>query len=115
MVPGMPLLGLGTPVKRFPRRRPASRGGPRYSVWLMVPGMALLGLGTAGKRFRGRWLGLLMLSTLFALILFLPACHSGNTIPPAVTGTPTGTYSLTVTATSGSLTQSAPFQLTVTP
>jgi hypothetical protein len=85
---------------------------------LMVPGMAVLGIGIAGKR-RGRGkmsrlLGLLTLSMLFALVALQPACHGGTT-PPTVSGTPTGTYSPTVTATSGTLTQSASFSLTVSP
>jgi len=59
-------------------------------------------------------LGLLMLSIFFALTLLQPACSSGKT-QPTVSGTPTGTYSLTVTATSGSLSKSQGFSLTVTP
>ncbi len=113
--PQSTVLNLTTTPQPITTVASATRGSPLYALWLMVPGMALLGLGAGGKRFRKRWLGLLTLSTLFAFVLFLPACHSGKTIPPAVTGTPTGTYSLTVTATSGTLTQSAPFQLTVTP
>jgi hypothetical protein len=73
--------------------------------------MALLGLGV-GKRRRFRFLGLLALSAFFALVLLLPACSSKKTQPP-VAGTPAGTYSLTVTATSGSFTSTAGFNLTV--
>ncbi len=89
--------------------------GPLYALGLMVPGMALLGLGSGKRRGKkGRLLVLLTLSLLFALVLLQPACHSGVTLP-MVSGTPSGTYPLTVTATSGSFSQSAPFQLTVTP
>jgi len=82
-----------------------------YTFWLMVPGMALIGVGSAGKR-RQRWLLGLGLSLLFALVLLQPACSSGKT-PTTVSGTPAGNYSMTLTATSGSFTQSASFNLTV--
>jgi uncharacterized repeat protein (TIGR01451 family) len=88
--------------------------GPRYALWLMVPGMALIGLG-AGKKRRSRWLAGLTLSMFFVLVLLQPSCSSGNKTPAQVSGTPTGTYTMTVTATSGSFTQSKGFQLTVTP
>ncbi len=90
---------------------------PLYALWLMVPGMAVLGLRAGGKHAgkRSRLLGLLMLSVFFALLLLQPSCSGGKT-QPTVSGTPTGNYSgLTVTATSGSFSQSAPFSLTVTP
>jgi len=94
---------------------------PLYALWLMVPGMTLWGLGAGGKR-RGwrkgkttsRLLGLLALFVLFALVLLQPSCSSAKT-QPTVSGTPSGTYPLTVTATSGSFTQTVPFSLTVIP
>jgi hypothetical protein len=59
-------------------------------------------------------LGLLTLSVLFALVMLQPSC-SGNSTPTPVSGTPSGTYNLTVTATSGSYSQAVAFQLTVSP
>jgi hypothetical protein len=94
-------------------------GSPRFALWLMIPGMAVLGWG--GNR--GRWkqkgvisrlLGVIALCTLFALVLLQPSC-SGAKTPATVGGTPTGTYSLTVTATSGSFSQTQGFSVTVTP
>ena len=92
---------------------------PVYALWLMVPGMSLLGLISGGNRRRGwkkkgRLLGLLMLSVFFALVLLQPSCGTGTT-PIPVSGTPSGVYPLTVTATSGSISKSVPFVLTVTP
>jgi hypothetical protein len=85
-----------------------------YALWLMVPGMTLLGWRVGGKGEKARLLGLLMLSLFFALILLQPACSSTKT-PVPVSGTPSGVYPMTVTATSGSFSSTAPFQVTVTP
>ncbi|MFZ0138249.1 MAG: SBBP repeat-containing protein, partial [Candidatus Sulfotelmatobacter sp.] len=90
---------------------------PVYAFWLMVPGMALLGLGSggrsAGKKMKCLWV-FLALSVLFAMVLLQPSCSTGKT-QPTVSGTPSGTYSLTITATSGTFTESVPFSLTVVP
>jgi hypothetical protein len=85
--------------------------GLRYALWLMLPGAALISLG-GKKRRRNRLLGLLMLLTLFAFIVPLPACSQAKQIP-TTSGTPAGTYTLQVTATSGTFTQSSGFSLTV--
>jgi hypothetical protein len=73
--------------------------------------MALLGLG-GGKRRRNRMLVWLAVATLFTLMVLQPACSTTKE-QPVVSGTPAGTYPLTVTATSGSNTQSIGFTLTV--
>jgi uncharacterized repeat protein (TIGR01451 family) len=101
---------VNNPQASAPWRRPL------YALWLMVPGMAVLGLGGSKRRGKKRrMLGILLaLSVLFALIALQPSCSSAKT-QPTVSGTPSGTYSLTISATSGSFTQSAPFSLTVTP
>ncbi|MFZ0953746.1 MAG: SBBP repeat-containing protein [Candidatus Sulfotelmatobacter sp.] len=90
---------------------------PIYAFWLMVPGMTLLGLGSRGKgggKKINRLLALLALSVLFGMVLLQPSCSTGRT-QPTVSGTPSGTYSLTITATSGTYTQIVPFSLTVVP
>ena len=87
---------------------------PLYALWLMVPGMALLGLGGKRRGKMGRVLGLLMLSALFALVLLQPSC-SGSKTQPTVTGTQSGTYSIPITATSGTFSKSQTVQLTVIP
>jgi uncharacterized repeat protein (TIGR01451 family) len=110
-------MNLATTPQPVAAITPGAWRSPLYALGLIVPGMALLGLGTSGKRRRSRMsrlVGLLMLSGFFTLILLQPSCSSGKT-QPIVSGTPTGTYSLTVTATSGSISRSAPFSLTVTP
>jgi hypothetical protein len=80
-----------------------------------------LGLGTGGKRRgggngkkRSRLLALLAFFVLLTLVLLQPSCSSTKT-QPTVSGTPSGTYPLTVTATSGSYTVTQNFSLTVIP
>ena len=75
------------------------KGRPVYALWLPIPGLALLGAGVSGfSRKRRAWMAVL-LSGFFALVLFLAACSSKTTT--TVTGTPAGTYVVTVSATSG--------------
>lgn len=88
--------------------------GPMYALWMMVPGMAWLGFGAGKKRRGSKWLGLFALSVFFTLVLVQPSCSSPRT-PTSTSGTPPGTYSLTVTATSGSYSKTQSFQLTVIP
>jgi len=87
-----------------------------YALWLPVPGLALLGVGFGGSRRRRilgrRIFGMLMLLAVFALILLQPACSGTSTQPP-VSGTPAGTYTIVVSATSGTDTKTFPVQLTV--
>jgi len=85
--------------------------GPFYAFWLIVPGAAIIGL-SGKKRRRRRLFGMFVLLALFAFIIPLPACSKAKQ-QPVVSGTPAGTYTLTVTAASGSFTQSAGFSLTV--
>ena len=88
-------------------------GIPFYATWLPVSGLALLGVGLGGKTSR-RWRVLmgLLLAGLFALILFLPGC--GSTAPvTTTTGTPAGTYPVTINAVSGSATRSTVVTLVV--
>jgi hypothetical protein len=81
-----------------------------YAIWLIIPGIALLGVG--GNRQRRRILGILMLCTLFALLLLVPACSSSKTQPP-VSGTPAGNYNITVTSAAGTDSKTQTVGLTV--
>jgi uncharacterized repeat protein (TIGR01451 family) len=86
--------------------------GPLYAIWLGLPGIALLGIGAGEGNRRGKILALL-LCMLFALLLLQPGCSSKSTTT-AVGGTPAGTYTITLTATSGTATtHNYPFTLTV--
>ena len=72
-----------------------------FAVWLAFPGLMVLSLGIKGDHRRRRIMGITMLCwTLFSLVL-LPACNSAVVQPP-VSGTPAGSYTVLVTAASGS-------------
>jgi len=81
-----------------------------YAFWLIIPGIALVGVG--GNRQRRRIFGILMLCTLFALLLLVPACSSSKTQPP-VSGTPAGNYTITVTSAAGTNSKTQTIGLTV--
>jgi hypothetical protein len=94
-------------------RHSSGPGIPLYATWLPVSGLALLGAGLGRKHSRRRrWLMGLLLGVLLALILLLPACGSSSTIT-TTTGTPAGTYAITVNAVSGGATRSTVVELVV--
>jgi hypothetical protein len=89
------------------------KGGPWYALWLPVCGLAFLGVGIGGKMSRRRrWLTGILLGGFFALVLLQPSC--GTSAPSTVTtGTPAGTYTLTINANSGPATRTTTVQLVV--
>jgi uncharacterized repeat protein (TIGR01451 family) len=82
-----------------------------YAMWLMIPGLALVGVGMGGGKGR-RAVGMVLLCTVFALLLLLPACSSKST-PAPVSGTPAGTYTIPITASSNLDSKSVSVTLTV--
>ena len=110
--PGSSTVGITTTAR--PIVTPAASLLTRhfYAIWLAVPGLTLLGVGVRGDRRRRRILGILMFCALFAMLLLQPACSSTTSQAP-VSGTPAGTYTVTVTATSGSDTKSQNITLSV--
>jgi hypothetical protein len=85
-------------------------GGPIYAFWLPLSGLALIGSGISRRRK-------LMLALVFAALLVAitlqSACGYSRRNTSTTTGTPAGTYPITINATSGSATRSTVVQLVV--
>lgn len=87
-----------------------------YATILPVFGIALLGAGmiSAGTR-RRKMFGFLMLGMVLTGLLFMPACSSGSgSKGGGTTGTPAGTYTITVTGSSGGATATGSPALSLT-
>ena len=88
---------------------------PRYYYAVLLGGgLPLAGLFLIGGPQRRRWSTLLGLMLLMAFLVAVPGCGGGggshHTQDP---GTPAGSYVVTLTATAGSLSEQASFNLTV--
>jgi len=83
-----------------------------FTVWpvAMMFGLFVLSIGNRSKKTR-RWS---LAFGALALGFCLVSCGGGNSTPPPIIGTPPGTSSITVTATSGT-THAATLTVTVTP
>jgi hypothetical protein len=96
-----------TPASLFPS------GKPFYAALLPMSGLALMGFGMGGKKSKRRLLLMtLMMTAFFSLIMFQAGCGSSSTTT-TTSGTPAGTYNLTVTATSGTATRTQQIILVV--
>ena len=114
-VSGQVSFAITTTAPTAELRRPADRT-PRMFYALLLPG--LLGLVfTAGSR-RHSWRGMRFLGLIVVLgfsTMWLASCGGGNSSSSGNSnpGTPTGSYTITVTGTAGSEIATSSFQLTV--
>ena len=106
------VLNVNTTARPPTTAAKSRSGGLSYATWLPIAAIALLGLKVGGSRKR-LILTTGMLIGFFALILFQAGCGGSSTTPAATTGTPAGTYSVTVTGTSGSASRTTTLQLVV--
>jgi hypothetical protein len=86
------------------------RPGPTYAVWLPILGVGIMGAGISRKR---RLLAGLFFALVLGMALLQSACGSSSSSTQSTTGTPPGTYTITINGTSGSATRSTTIQLTV--
>ena len=108
--PGASTLNLTTTPRPITTGSLMNRMGQFYAA-LLLPGLAFVGIGSRNRR-RARVMGFLLLCILLSQLLLLPSCSKTTTQQP-VSGTPAGTYSITVSATAGTDVKSQVIKLTV--
>lgn len=96
-----------------PPAGPWKPSGPLFAFWLSLPAMGIVAMG-AGSRTKKRWLAILGGGLLVLMMLgALSACGGGGGGHQSQPGTTLGTYTVTVSATSGTLTHTRTVMLTV--
>lgn len=92
--------------------------GAFYALWLPLPGISLVFAGISSGKTRRKHAAMhAAIGFLFLLLLLLVGCGGGGSSvggpPPPRPGTPAGAYQVTLTATSGTVSQQQVVTLTV--
>jgi hypothetical protein len=91
-----------------------TRSHPLYAAWMGFPVLALVGIGSVGRRSRQRKLACLLFCAMLSGLVALQLGCSGSTSGGGQNGgTPAGTYTVNITATSGSTQHSSSVSVTV--
>ena len=85
-------------------------GRPIYAFWFPISGLALIGAGAGRRR---RWLIGVLVVAVLGFVVLQAGCGSSGPGTSSTTGTPAGTYTVTLNATSGSATRSTAVTLIV--
>lgn len=101
--------GPSAALAPFPGTKPS---GPIYAGWILLPAIALAGAGSTGVRHQRRRL-IVTLACFVVMGILGPqtACSSGG--GPINPGTPAGTYTVNINATSGGASHSTSVNITV--
>ncbi|MFZ0276520.1 MAG: hypothetical protein WA651_18070, partial [Candidatus Sulfotelmatobacter sp.] len=95
----------------------ATRSHPLYPAWFGLPAVALMGFGSLGRRSMRRRLSFLLLCfALCGLVAIQVACSTGSGNGGSGSGngaTPAGTYTVNITAVSGTIQHSSSVSVTV--
>jgi hypothetical protein len=91
-----------------------SRSAPLYAVWVQLQSIGLLGIMFAmPKRLSKKARALVLLSLVSGALVLMIGCGGTGIVPTPHAGTTPGTYTITVTGTSGHMQHSLPLTLVV--